>query len=688
MIPPELVSRLLLLSLTYAFDAKVWRKLDLSIRQAIYEFSNQYREAFISRHGRFNLIGHSEKISIENTYIPLNFSYIKSSSHPSLECNEYFTSYITHSQNIALQSSYLLSDIECANTHQYLVVYGEVGSGKSTFLKRMGLEAVNTTAPCQYTPRKIPVYVDIKKQHIQKQSIHELIANEFKVAGFPDSRAFTKGALEKGDLLILVDGLDDLEEHLLTKYLYDVHDLVDQYPDNYYIVTRKQLAASIHLNRFTFVQIHGFDCRKIDAFVTNWFSNKNQEIGTFLLKEIKESPLFPRDLCQNPLLLTKLCMFYESQGSMIKNYAEIYEYSLKILLEDWPKYKGFKNYDNLPFSKEEVISYLAFTTFKADQQDLKTQDILSFLQYRTGDQFPEPKLDALHQFLNDLELRHNIIKKKDNGSYTFQFSSLQQYLVAYHFALSKQSIEDLTQEFVLNKKWAKIFILLSCMPDADSLIESILKFANSHFITPGIQQLMEWVEKVTQLHKAAVRDPSKITYALFFLIEIVTLYKYPFRFRISFFKCNVKIHNLISMLEENNQISHLIDPKFLPSIDSQGLIEISISLARRMIEADIFFDTTKLELVYNTLLTATNILTHSRASIPDRQKCLDYLYQAWAKALNIKEELLHLSLEDVRALENYLYIYELLLKCRQTASSLSPRVWLKVEYQLFYFTED
>ena len=112
-----------------------------------------------------------------------------------------------------------LPGLEIANQKQYLMVLGGPGTGKSTFLRKMGLEALQGQRPHGYAHSCIPVLIELKQFRYNKLDIEAAIAQEFETCGFPEAKQFTQESLKAGKLLVLLDGLDEVPTWLTDKTL-------------------------------------------------------------------------------------------------------------------------------------------------------------------------------------------------------------------------------------------------------------------------------------------------------------------------------------------------------------------------------------------------------------------------------------------------------------------------------------
>ncbi|MEL6441251.1 MAG: hypothetical protein AAFQ80_18605 [Cyanobacteria bacterium J06621_8] len=102
-----------------------------------------YAKKYCDRYGKIRLLGMSQDMDLEDVYTAVKFL-------DSLSINNRFSSLNALEDDYRNQGNRRFQRGECqsvkgskvANNHQYLYVLGNPGAGKSTFLRRVGLEAL------------------------------------------------------------------------------------------------------------------------------------------------------------------------------------------------------------------------------------------------------------------------------------------------------------------------------------------------------------------------------------------------------------------------------------------------------------------------------------------------------------------------------------------------------------------
>ena len=350
-------------------------------KQAIFNASRKYVQTYQKRHCQLKVLGMREPVDLASVYTGVKLL----SSRDFLQFDpdtleETFRQTRLRGYSNRGREEKKQSGIALANQKQYLMVLGGPGAGKSTFLRKVGLEALRTFyyEGATYKPRVIPVLLELKRFDQDDVDIAKFITAEFETCGFPEPEAFMQNALEQGNLLIMLDGLDEVPSAHLDHVLHKIRDFVDRYDGNRFI-TSCRIAASGYrgsaFQRFSNVTMADFADDQIEQFISNWFSSEqDKERGTAQkCWEVLQKPenKASKELAHTPLLLTYLCLVYDLSQRFPNNRSSLYKKALRILLEEWAAEKRILRdeiYEGLSIEQEEILlSEIAYDGIKADQ---------------------------------------------------------------------------------------------------------------------------------------------------------------------------------------------------------------------------------------------------------------------------------------------------------------------------------
>jgi len=279
-----------------------------------------------------------------------------------------------------------------------LMVLGSPGAGKSTFLRRMGLEALKGKKG-QFKHACIPVLIELNTFNQGDVDIEHKIAEEFRICGFPAHQEFTAKALEQGKLLILLDGLDEVPTKRMNSVIQHIQNFVDLHDNNRFIASCRVAAYRHNFRRFTDVAMAEFDDDQIKNFISNWFGREPQTGQECWQKLNYKDNKAAKELTQTPLLLTLVCLLYQRSRKFPTNRATLYERALRVLLEEWAAEKGvFKDdvYKGLDTKRKEMmLSEIAHDAFQADHLFLPRREITDQIEELLAEMLP----DAVHTIL-------------------------------------------------------------------------------------------------------------------------------------------------------------------------------------------------------------------------------------------------------------------------------------------------
>ncbi|NJL39008.1 MAG: histidine kinase, partial [Leptolyngbyaceae cyanobacterium SM1_4_3] len=178
--------------------------IDQPVKQLIFRASQQYVRSYTERHGILKVLGMREPIPLESVYVAVQcLDNATLRGYESIEGLEQ-----AYRENKRRQFGFREPSkqpgLTIANQKQYLMVLGGPGMGKSTFLRKMGLEALKGRRREGFHHACLPVFVELKLFRAGEIDIRGAIAQEFATCGFPDHNRFTNTMLEQGRLLILL----------------------------------------------------------------------------------------------------------------------------------------------------------------------------------------------------------------------------------------------------------------------------------------------------------------------------------------------------------------------------------------------------------------------------------------------------------------------------------------------------
>lgn len=451
---------------------------EIKIRKA----TEQYAESYVRRYGNVKVLGMSKPVSLNDLYTEV---YITNPQYRTKEAViDDLESNFRKSKGDFFSQQNRLSGLALANKEAKLNVLGSPGSGKTTFLRKIGLESLvhYNIAPLEkYEHECIPILIELKRFKSEEINLVSLLQKEFEIAGFPESLTFLKRCLKDGKLLILLDGLDEVPESKLTNILEHIKDFTDTYHKNRFITSCRIAYYKNYLTGFTDVEITNFNHDQITQFARNWFSSENDlNVNTaelFLQLLFEENNQATLELASTPLLLTFLCMTFDETQRFPVNRASLYKQALHILMQRWAAEKRIHNediYQNLNIEIEtEMLADIAAYYFQKETIFFRGEDLKRRLQEFISQRITPENLNST-KVLEAIEVQQGILVERSFNIYSFSHLTVQEYLTAHYFNTPIR-IHTLTEKYLFSKNWREVFLLLTGAGDPNDVLLLILK---------------------------------------------------------------------------------------------------------------------------------------------------------------------------------------------------------------------
>ncbi|MFG6105319.1 NACHT domain-containing protein [Leptothoe sp. EHU-05/26/07-4] len=426
--------------------------------------------------------------------------------------------------------------IQVANENKYLMVLGGPGVGKSTFLRKVSLEALKSlgryTSSTQLSIKRtsdenlkyeyplIPVMIELRLLDQKGFDLEIQISNELQCCGFSHSEELTKLFLQNGKLLILLDGLDEVPNTHLSDVIKEIENLINRYPKNRLITSCRIAAYNFGgFKDFIDVTMAEFDDDQIKCFIENWFS-RDEDTKVKTAKQCwkllqRKNYQASKELAQTPLLLTLLCVVYDEYQDFPKRRHALYGEALDVLLRKWAAEKRLQHnpiYRELSIELElELLSEIAYTSFVDNRlffpKDILLEQIREFLVDSLG----APKYLDAEEVLQAIEIQQGILVERARDIYSFSHLTFQEYLTA-KFITDNGKTETLVKYHATDKRWREVILLVvGLLPGkngAEGLYLSLEKAILSKYDSTRMNEVWGFFQSIQYLEDA-IQDIEK-----------------------------------------------------------------------------------------------------------------------------------------------------------------------------------
>jgi len=468
-----------------------WRDVveDPQMEPLLAKVREKYRPYLIEKHGKIKVLDMEQPIGLDDVFIEVKIlekltkrfsrkELMDQANHPDHDFERWGFGRVLEEG---------LSGLEALKKFQKLEVLGKPGSGKTTFLRRVAILNIHGHFLQDHVPVFIPL-ADFAADGKQPSLLDYIISHWQNRGGI--SPETTQQLLDRGCVLVLLDGLDEVKEADSQRVIRSVEEFTDQFMDNHFVITCRIAAREYTFKSFTEVEVADFKDAQIKDFADKWFSARREKHKTCKSAEefLQHLQAHPRmqQLATSPLLLTLLCLVFEDSCRFMESRADLYKEGIELLLVNWDSrehnLQRERVYSGLvPRRIQSLLGQIAKDTLERKELFFRERDI----EFWIGDfirNLPEAKTDTealrvdSHRVLKSIG-GYGILIERSQKLWSFSHLTFHEDFAAD--AIAERCNPEMPDDPVLNqlvshlcdRRWREVFLLTSEMlVNADQLL--------------------------------------------------------------------------------------------------------------------------------------------------------------------------------------------------------------------------
>jgi len=414
------------------------------------------------------------------------------------------------------QNTRPMSALDAAIENRRLVLLGDPGSGKSTFVNYLAYclathilepngEWLDHHLPGWPEKEFLPVVVilrdfvhslsDTLSGRAEPSHLWNFIRERLKAQNLTFTVDLIEQALEDGRVLILLDGLDEVPSCGQRLFVRDaVTAFADRYWRSRFLITCRVLSYQppatpdaldlrLPLSVFPTFELASFDQEKIDRFIRAWYDELSanavvcREDAAVLAKQLRFAVSRPdlRRLSPNPLLLTVMALVHTHEGRLPDTRALLYEKTVDILLWRWEQLKA-SGYGKDPRLRQllleagrsdvdlkRTLGQLAFKahdrTSREERDQNKLTDISAWELQRSLAGLKSDDHNWARQAIEVMKLRTGLLLERSPDVFTFPHRTFQEYLAGAHLASQADFAKSAARLADQGSLWREVVLL-------------------------------------------------------------------------------------------------------------------------------------------------------------------------------------------------------------------------------------
>jgi formylglycine-generating enzyme required for sulfatase activity len=382
--------------------------------------------------------------------------------------------------------------LELLQTHSGLILLGDPGAGKTTFLKFLALTLATGQGEHLGLGELLPVLVPLAAY------AEDLAHDDVPLLGFLARYSRHRGvplpldeilgpALVNGKVLLLLDGLDEVKNpehrHLLVERVKDFYSFHKDAGNKFVLTSRIVGYREVRpeapgLAEATLVDLED---EEIEVFIERWTAALERAASGAtavaeldaarereeLLAAVRENPGV-RALATNPLLLTILAVMKRQGVSLPERRVALYQTCVETLLRHWNLARSLSGRSVAVLDEVEVLKILAPLALWMHEVApgiglVREWDLRQKLEALCRDRGEPDAEGAARRFLDDVHKGTALLLDRGGGQYGFIHLTFQEYLAGVALAkLAEQEVAPLVTalaDHVDDAAWREVLLL-------------------------------------------------------------------------------------------------------------------------------------------------------------------------------------------------------------------------------------
>ena len=324
-----------------------------------------------------------------------------------------------------------LNELDLLFTDSHLAVLGDLGTGKTTTLRRLCSYVALESQDQFNDPWKFVALVVCRDESWDVTDLYHVLGKAIGVSGklFDDldnPELRIRHVLDVG-ALIVIDGLDEVPPRLRPTLEREITKLGRYLDKAKIVVSCRSADYDVPLDGFVIAEIKPLSSDQIRGLVTQILGDE-EALGFYNV--LKDHPA--AELANRPLFLTYMAAIYRRRGTIPERPIELYEAIVRLVIQEWDEQRGVRRVSKWAgFGVDDKRRFLADLAFALTQQEVFRFDEWKLVEvYQAlSERYELPQKQA-RQVVQELASHTGLLVEVEEAVYEFSHAALQEYLAA------------------------------------------------------------------------------------------------------------------------------------------------------------------------------------------------------------------------------------------------------------------
>ncbi len=345
--------------------------------------------------------------------------------------------------------------------HQRLIVIGEPGIGKTTFLRHL----VSRACRGELFGGKLPVYLKLVHLDPRPGCLSEHIRKVY-----PKHAEAVTEATSAGDAVYFFDGLDEVPVEAYETIRSEVSGIAAD--GNKVVVTCRSavLPPGLFSSAFRVYEVVGFSPPQQRRFLLQWFRDDGSK-AVALERQLRAN-VGLSTFARNPLLLSLIAVVTENDRNfrLPTHRATLYRRVVDLFLRrrgDTPATAKFSKR-----AKLKLLEWLAFEMLLANQETCSEETLLDWIDRYQSEHVSSILAGPDAEALADVLVRHDgLLVEAEPSWFRFIHLTFQEFLAASYCTRRDQWEHEKFAEHIGDPRWEEVVRIASGLLPADRVPE-------------------------------------------------------------------------------------------------------------------------------------------------------------------------------------------------------------------------